>query len=483
MTGANDVMTRAAWTILTMAAMALLVFLRGEAVLTDPDTQWHIATGRLIMETGALPLVDTMSHTHAGQPWIAKEWLSQLLLYAAYALGGWTAVTAQTALCVAAAAGIVAWRLFRVLPPLAALLLLWVAMLSLLPIACARPHALALPVMALFAAMLLRATERDGEPPWLALPVLALWANLHAAFTLGFLVAACIGLDALLRAAPERRMRVFLLWGLFGLGCLAAACAHPYGLQPLLINVDMARGNESIPMISEWDRHTIFGEGGFRILVPAALVALIAPRWRTEGGRLLLGCLALYLTWRHQRFIMLLAVVAPMLSRDAVAAALRAVGARVMLFAAGDPLRDPKWRAPTGIAALACFAALPFAAGTPAPAGSVAPLAALNAVPPEIRAQPVYNSYNLGGFLVLNRVPTFMDGRTDQLFSSNFIARYHAHTKAGDAQAFLAFVDAYGPRWAIVQKGERDLPLIEGSPLWREIYSDRNAKVFVRAGG
>jgi hypothetical protein len=473
----------ATWTLAVVAAAVLFVVLKGNTVLADPDTQWHIAAGRLILETGAMPRVDTMSHTHAGQPWIAKEWLSQVLLHLAHALGGWPGVFLQTALCIAAAAAIVAWRLLKRAPPLVVMILAWVLVLSLLPVASARPHALALPVMALFATALLNAAETDQTPPWLALPLLTLWANLHAAFTLGFLMAACMGLDAVLRAPAERRLQLVGQWALFGVGCLAAACVHPYGAQSLLINLSMAQGNESIPLITEWNRHEVFGPTGFRIIVPAILIATLAIRWRTNAARLLLGGCALYLTWRHQRFIMLLAVIAPMMSRDAFMAVLAGIGERLKVFQTTDPLRDPKWRVPAALCCLAAFLALPFLGEKPAPPEKFAPTAALASVPPELRTLPVYNSYNLGGFLVLNRIPTFVDGRTDQLFSNNFIARFHDHMRAKDAAAFLSFIEGYGPRWAIVQTGQADVPLLASSPQWRETYSDDNAKVFVRVGG
>jgi hypothetical protein len=376
----------AAWTAVIMAALGLLMFVRGDIALVDPDTQWHIAAGRLMWETGAMPRVDTMSHTYAGQPWIAKEWLSQVILFGAWALGGWLGVFALTTLSVAAGAGIVAWRLFRGLAPFAALMVMWVVINSLLGIAVARPHALALPVMALFTLMLLNAAERDQTPPWLALPLITLWANLHAAFTLGFIVAAFLGLDAILRAAPERRLKLVVQWGLFGLGCLAACCVHPYGAQPLLINFQLASGNESVPLINEWNHHEILGPIGYRIIVPALLVATLALRWRANAARLMLGVFAVYLAWKHQRFIMLLAVVAPMISRDAFAAAMRAAADRFGLFQGADPLRDPKWRAPALIGCLAAFLALPFTIDRPKPPEMIAPMAALNTVPPELRA-------------------------------------------------------------------------------------------------
>ncbi|MGL4240564.1 MAG: hypothetical protein ACRCTI_05565 [Beijerinckiaceae bacterium] len=473
-----------AWTLIIAATTVVIAVLRGNSTLADPDTQWHIATGRLIWETGALPIVDTMSHTHAGQPWIAKEWLSQLILFGTYSVAGWTGVLALSAAALSAAVSVVAWRLLQTWPPLLVTIISWMVASSLLPIALARPHLLALASMALFTVMLTNAAEGDRKPPWLALPVLTLWANLHAAFTLGLIIAACLALDAILRARPEERARLVVLWGAFGFGCVAACCIHPYGLQSLLINIEMMRGNEGVPLINEWAPHPLLDVTTFRVVIPALFIAYLFDRnWRMNLGRILLGGFFLYLTLKHVRFVMVLAVVTPIICRDTASAAISALLKRLNLFQGHDPLRDPRWRMPIAIGCTAAFAASLVGTESARPPETAAPVAALASVPLELRAQPVYNSYDYGGFLVLNGIPTFIDGRTDQLFIKNFMARFHGYLKNGDNKAFLAFIESYKPRWALVQAGKDDGKALEQSPDWKEIYADSEAKVFVRVGG
>ncbi len=66
------------------AAIYALLLLLGARLLNDPDVYWHIAVGRWIVEHRAVPHVDPFSATMAGAPWIAKEWLSQLLYAGAH---------------------------------------------------------------------------------------------------------------------------------------------------------------------------------------------------------------------------------------------------------------------------------------------------------------------------------------------------------------------------------------------------------------
>jgi hypothetical protein len=58
--------------------LALLTFVgvlgaaRSTAMLSDPDTYWHLATGRWIVEHAAVPKTDPFSHSMPGAPWTPK---------------------------------------------------------------------------------------------------------------------------------------------------------------------------------------------------------------------------------------------------------------------------------------------------------------------------------------------------------------------------------------------------------------------------
>src|SRR4051794_36894953 len=72
--------------------MAFATICTAIPMLSDPDTLWHIAVGRWILDHRDVPHTDLFSSTKFGEPWIAKEWLSQVLYALAYRVGGWTAV-------------------------------------------------------------------------------------------------------------------------------------------------------------------------------------------------------------------------------------------------------------------------------------------------------------------------------------------------------------------------------------------------------
>src|SRR5256712_12489740 len=54
----------------------------------DPDLWWHLANGRLMLATHAIPHADVYSFSAAGHPWVMHEWLADLAMYLLFKAGG-----------------------------------------------------------------------------------------------------------------------------------------------------------------------------------------------------------------------------------------------------------------------------------------------------------------------------------------------------------------------------------------------------------
>src|SRR5690348_2621694 len=63
-------------------------FWTGRTFAVDPDMWWHIKLGQTILATHHWPTVDPYSFTVHGQPWIAFEWLGDVLIGAVARVGG-----------------------------------------------------------------------------------------------------------------------------------------------------------------------------------------------------------------------------------------------------------------------------------------------------------------------------------------------------------------------------------------------------------
>jgi hypothetical protein len=175
------------------------------APVSDSDFFWHLAIGRDIVGSG-VPRIDTYSWTVAGTTVLPDQWLGELLLYAAYALGSWTGTIALRALTVGALVGVVVGTALAERPrgPL-------VAVLASLPAAAVsrfawteRPELFGLLCFAVLIA-LLRAVRRGSLVAFaLCVPLVLLWANLHGSYALGLGLVVIVALE---RAVVDRSRR------------------------------------------------------------------------------------------------------------------------------------------------------------------------------------------------------------------------------------------------------------------------------------
>ena len=78
-------------------ALSLFLFLctltLGITKVYEPDTLWHIKLGEDILRTQSLPVTVPFAYTGQGVPWLATEWLSEVLFYLFHSLGGLSALT------------------------------------------------------------------------------------------------------------------------------------------------------------------------------------------------------------------------------------------------------------------------------------------------------------------------------------------------------------------------------------------------------
>lgn len=379
-------------------AVALLLggafaFVSTRAPIGDPDAFWHIAAGRDMLARGVLR-ADASSWTAAGVPVAVDQWLGQLALWAAYALGDWRGVVALRALAAGLLVGLVAFAASDARPsrPLVAVVAALPAALLSQAVASERPELFGLACFALLMVLLRRG--RDGGARALAacVPLLVLWANVHGSFALGVALTVLVCLEGA-AAEPAHRRR----YALVAAAALAASLLTPAG-----IGVWAAPGlhfTNPPRFIAEWAVPDVRSPHGAIFALTLAAVSCAAFLDRTPGGRreavLLVPVLFLALTAQRQLAFFAIAA-APYLAARVPAAPLE------------------RFSAPRGIlpasAALALAAlVLGIATGPSRPAPS--PAAALAAALPP--GPGLFNEYDWGGYLVFDHPssPVFIDGR------------------------------------------------------------------------
>ncbi|MFL5303567.1 MAG: hypothetical protein ACJ8F1_00065 [Polyangia bacterium] len=221
------------WRRLLLASLPALAFLLGCTPMSDFDVWWHLRTGQLILQSGAVPRVDLFTYTNATRPWIDVHWLFQVGLALLYGVGGASALVLVKA---SAGAAIVGLSLLARRPgqrawPVALAWLPGVLMLS--GRLSERPELVSLVLLAVYLAVLARAPDK---PRWLwGLPIVQLlWVNCHGFFVMGPLVLAAYATDWIAErlrppAVPAARppARTFAV---AAAAAVIACLVNPYGL-------------------------------------------------------------------------------------------------------------------------------------------------------------------------------------------------------------------------------------------------------------
>lgn len=321
------------WTSLAIGALLLLVIaVRCAEPIQDGDLFWHLAYARQMLASHTLiPDATLYSWTPTSTAMLYCSWLSELILYGLWSLGG---LTAMFALRYLAALLIVALLLSHAArhrqarrPVTMALLLLMV--LAAAPVTAPKPELFSL----IFTYVLLwlyfgaRHADRNARSTavWLwSVPVLVLvWVNSHGGVILAapLMMAMLIGDFINQRLAPTLALSTAArrtLWSAWATSAVATL-ATPYGLAyPRQLIADYVFGATARPDAA-WNNayQGLFSEGGWSLHLPeygAAMLAVLAwlgwRRWRARQAfdytlpLLLLVALPLYVLYLRSTYLL-----------------------------------------------------------------------------------------------------------------------------------------------------------------------------------
>jgi hypothetical protein len=442
------------------------------ALLNDGDTLSHIAIGQWMLEHRVMPSSDVFTHTLPGGVWVPHEWLSEIIFATVYGRLGWGGVVAIAGLAVAAAFAVLTQALARSLGPRRAIIGSILAFLLTEGHFLARPHALALPLLVVWMAGVIAARDRNRVPSYRLLPVMILWCNLHGGFVVGLAFAGLLAVEAALQAKSGARLAAVRGWGRFLIAATASALLSPNGFALFLLPLRLLGMHFALSSISEWQGVDFQQWSPLELWIALAILGGFTLGARLPWTRTLILLLLLHLALTHVRNQELLGIVAPLLIAAPLAAQLRD---------APPPAQARAW-GPSAL--VAAFAVLCFLAGASIldrrglqPPGAVAPAAALAAAREAGLDGPVLNSVRFGGYLMLEGVPDFVDGRAD-LFGDQFIARYVA--AANGAGGLPALLETYHIGWTLFEPQSPAARQLDRLPGWTRLYADDKAVIHRR---
>jgi hypothetical protein len=245
------------------------------------DTWFGLAAGRDIARAG-LPHSDRLTTFTAGHSWQDQQWLSHLVSYGLFDLGGLPLFYLADVACLVGALCIamLAARSLGGSP-------VWIAAVAspliLIQVpSAARAQTYAMPLFAALVWLLARDARNPDRRILLVLPLLALWANVHGSVLLGcvlVLLRCALGAATALRG---RHLRDLARYAGIACAALAAPFASPYGFDLLdyfraTMTNDALRG-----IVSEWGPTTLRGWFGplFFVFAAVAVVAILRPEIR-----------------------------------------------------------------------------------------------------------------------------------------------------------------------------------------------------------
>jgi hypothetical protein len=459
--------------VIVLLSFTLIVpFVLGSSfqIFGDGDVSWHIAAGRWMIAHHRVPFADPFSFTAAGKPWVAHEWLSEVLMGAAYNLAGFTGVALLLIVSLSVLMLLLWLELSRWLRSAFTAGLMFAVMATIIPFLTARPMALMWPMLAFWTMCLIRARARRRPPLWLVL-VMLLWVNLHASFALGLLLIPFFALDALI--VEDDKRAVIQSWGIFGLLCGAVCLINPNTTTVFLMPIG-AFTSKNINLIQEFRPTDMSFTPWFEYALFLVLGMCLVPGAKVRPVMVLVVLGMLHLALQHMRHQVLFMIVA-------VLVLARPIGST---FTGRTEWGRERLPSPAlgrlAVVGFLVLAAIRLAAPLSPQDSTVNPISAMAAIPSQLRGQPVLNSYSFGGPLILHGIRPFIDGRTD-VYGEPFVLDYKKLLDGN--QAMLRQLEQrWNLRWALIATSDKELlSMLDSSREWRRIRADRFAVTFVRS--
>lgn len=464
----------------------------------DTDLWWHLANGRYILAHG-VPSTDVYSHTAVGHVWVVHEWLSDVIFYVLYQLGGFPILAVLTALVVMAGM-VTVFRSLRYgglghMPAVMVGLVLFFAASTAFG---ARPQVINFLLTAVLCAVLMRYRRLPGRWIWWLLPGFVLWANLHGGYVVGVGLLALFTIGEALQANWSRlsalreegvgvlaKHDLRPLWALVLLGYFAGlltpATYRTLGFAAGTLNSTLIQSQ-----IVEWaspDFHTPQGMAVLVLILLLAAGGLLGARRGSASSDptfVLWGMATLALALTSTRHIQIFAVAGAPLLGGATAALLGALGFKPRR------LRQPSAgiaRINLGILALLVALAVGYVSWNLRPAAvsavvnTIAPVQATEWMLANHPKRELFNNYSFGGWLAWKanpQYPVFIDGRVevygDQVFG-NYLQVEHLQDNWTDV------LDHYQVKTIMLTPGDR-LSLLLPAHGWKFVYRDDVAWIY-----
>lgn len=463
----------------SLSALAALT-VRGR--FDDPDLWWHLKMGQVIWTTRSIPTTEIFSHTAAGHLWIPHEWLSQLSIYAAYRLAGYSGLMLWLVVF-SSLLPILVYGLSRLVSGnvkvsfVGGLIGWYFATVGLAVRPLLIGHSL------LIAELLLLQLGRTRDRGWFwGLPFLfAIWVNCHASYSFGLLILAvtiaCGFFDlrvgpVVSSAWPAAARRTLIL---ASIASFAALFCNPMGWRLLTYSINVLFFQHSgLSNVQEWlplsfdDSRT----AGLLLILGGIGWALAARVAEIRLEELILVSIAALMAVRHQRMLLLFGIIAAPLVCRIISAVQEKYDSKRDL-----PLANGLFMA---ISAIVIAVSFPNPSNLAAQVRRMSPVDATEFIRNAHLQGPMLNDYQFGGYLMwaLPEHKVFIDGRGDVFDWTGVMESLGRWALLEEDPQIL--LNRYHIQFCVLDSGAPMSHVLPYLPGWSKVYGDSRASVFVR---
>lgn len=464
--------------------LAVLAELTSRLRFDDPDMWWHLKMGEVIWTTHTIPTSDLFSYTTNHHAYTAHEWLSQLLIYSAFRIGGYSGLMLW--FCIATSAVLIAGYALCSLysenakVAFAGAMTIWFFATIGFSI---RPQLIG--YFLLIVELLLLHLGRTRNPRWFFClpPLFVIWANCHGSFSLGIAVVGLLLFSSyfnfqcgsLVTASWDRRGRRMLMVALAL--SVVALFLNPVGVKLILYPLDaLLKPSIGVSMVSEWQPLQLSDVRGLGLLgVLGCISLLVIARWsELFWHEVLFLALGTWLAVSHRRMLFPFGILAaPVLSR---------------LLASSWDKYDPAQDRPPANAfliatsLLVAFWAFPNRQNLAAQVEEKSPVKAVEYIEAHHLSGPILNEWLYGGYLIWAAPdhPVFIDGRGDVFEWAGVLSEYEQWAELQSAPNVL--LDKYKINFCLLARGSPMAVILQLLHNWTVVYSDSNSVILVRSG-
>ncbi len=450
----------------------------------DPDVWWHIAVGAQILRTHTWPTFDPYSFTAHGSPWIAYEWLGEVVIALAAHSGALLAGLAWLRVGLVAVLMLLlyyyAW--LRCRNSTAAFLTTALVYCLSYGFLTLRPQLLGYIFLMITLISLERFRLREQKSLWLLPVVFMLWVNTHGTFVLGLGVIALYWVSGLwewqygsLQAGrwtlQERRHLAVV-----SLLSVLALLITPYGTQLAAYPFEMMFFQHFIVShVPEWGPIKFGGWWSQSALLLVLLLFLYTlafrPRWRIEEAVMLPA--TFFEACLHRRMFMVFTFILVPLLASALARWVPDLGLRWKRTALSASLMV--------LLAAGMVKFFPSQQRLEQPVDGMFPVKAVQYLQSHPVPGPMFNYYMWGGYLIWKfggRHRVFIDGRADIYAYSGVFADYASIVTLSPQTLFL--LRKYSIRSCLLTRDDHLGTFLAALPDWRRVYEDDVSVLYVR---